>query len=296
MKSIKLWPHAALMALGVALVAGAGVWLYQRSQNNAEAAALPNAARIQRVDGQVALTDAHGTDWRATGPNESFSVGDRIYTRENSRTSLAFNGRNYARLDPNTSLDAVELTDNRTQLALRDGSAIFDVAYLPSGDLFEVGTPYGAVDFHEPGLYYVDVNDGNTMVSVLSGLAQVVGLAGSGQISKGEMLTLLGATAAEVVMSRLDGRDAGYLVDDYYRYQYPNVYDGRYSSYDAYLADPYYFDPYRSDPSYRYVTYHIPGVNDLSYYGDWRDVGNYGSMRDGRHISRVIGSTIILTD
>lgn len=276
MKSIKLWPHATLMALGVALVAGAGVWLYQRTQNNAEAAALPNAARIQRVDGQVALTGANGTDWRATGPNESFSVGDRMYTRENSRASLAFNGRNYARLDPNTALDAVELTDNRTQLALRDGSAIFDVAYLPSGDLFEVGTPYGAVDFYEPGLYYVDVNDGNTMVSVLSGLAQVVGLAGSGQISKGEMLTLLGATAAEVVMSRLDGRNAGYLVDDYYRYQYPNIYDGRYVSYDAYLADPYYFDPYRSDPSYRYVTYHIPGVNDLSYYGDWRDVGDYG--------------------
>src|SRR3712207_9003881 len=39
-----------------------------------------------------------------------------------------------------------------------------------------------------------------SFVSVLSGLAQVVGLAGSGQISKGEMLTLLGQTAAQVAL------------------------------------------------------------------------------------------------
>jgi hypothetical protein len=153
MKTIKLWPHAAIIAIAVAVAAGAGVWLYQRHSNNVEAAALPNAARIQRVDGQVALIDANESEWRAVGPNEPFSVGDRIYTRDNGRTSLAFNGRNYARLDPNTSLDAIALTDDRTQLALRDGAAMFDVPYLPSGDLFEVGTPYGAVDFNQPGLY-----------------------------------------------------------------------------------------------------------------------------------------------
>lgn len=276
MRNIKLWPHAAVMALAVAVAAGAGVWLYQRHTDNAEAAALPNAARLQRVEGQVALADANDTQWRAAGPNESVSVGDRLYTRDDGWASVAFDGRNYARLDPNTSLDVVDLSDDRTQLALRDGAAMFEVPYLDSGDQFEVGTPYGAVDFNEPGLYYVDVNDGNTMVSVLSGLAQVVGLAGNGQISKGEMLTLLGTTAAEVALSRLNRDDAGYLVDDYYGYQYPNTYDGRYASYDAYEADPFYYDPYRTDVSYKYVTYDAPGINDLSYYGDWRDVNGYG--------------------
>jgi len=276
MKTIKLWPHAALIALVIAVAAGASVWLYQRYQTTAQAESLPDAARIQRVDGQVALTDVNATEWRAAGLNEPFSVGDRIYTRENARASLAFNGRNFARLDPNTSLDAVVLTDSRTQLALRDGATMFDVGYLPSGGSYEVGTPYGAVDFYEPGLYYVDVSRGNAIVSVLNGVAQVVGLAGSGRVSKGEMLTLLGATAAEAALSRLDGRNAGYLVDDYYRYQYPNVYDGRYTSYDAYLADPFYFDPYRTNVSYKYVTYLAPGINDLAYYGDWQDVSGYG--------------------
>src|SRR6185503_15108141 len=150
MKTMKLWPHGAVIAAVVAVAAGAGVWLYQRSTNNAQAEALPYAARIQRVEGQVALADvANDMEYRAVALNEPFSVGDRIYTRDNARTSIALNGRNYARLDPNTALDAVILDDDRTQLALRDGSAIFDVAYLPSGDLFEVGTPYGAVDFNE---------------------------------------------------------------------------------------------------------------------------------------------------
>ena len=276
MKTIKLWPHGAVLALAVAVAAGAGVWLYQRNSNNAEAATLPNAARLQRVEGEVALADVNETEWRAATANQPVSVGDRLYTRDKAWASVAFDGRNYARLDPNTSLDVVELNDDSTQLALRDGAAIFDVAYLPSGESFEVGTPYGAVDFNEPGLYYVDVNDGNTMVSVLSGLAQVVGLTGSGQVSKGEMLTLLGTTAAEIALSRLNRDDAGYLVDDYYGYQYPNTYDGRYASYDAYEADPFYYDPYRNDASYRYVTYDAPGVNDLSSYGDWRDVNGYG--------------------
>jgi hypothetical protein len=280
MTNIKLWPHGALIALGVALVAGAGVALYSRYEQNTQAEALPNAARIQRVDGQVALndslTDNNADTWTAAAPNQSFSVGDRIYTRENSHASLAFSGRNFARLDPNTALDAVVLTDSQTQLALREGSAIFDVGYLPSGGLYEVGTPYGAVDFYEPGLYQVGIRDGNAIVSVLSGLAQIAGMGSSGRISKGEMLTLLGATAAEVVLSRLNNRDAGYLVDDYYRYQYPTAYDGRYVTYDAYLNDPYYYDPYRHNASYQYVAYTIPGVNDLDYYGDWVQVSNYG--------------------
>ncbi|MFS8085138.1 MAG: DUF6600 domain-containing protein, partial [Acidobacteriota bacterium] len=152
-----------------------------------------------------------------------------------------------------------------------------DIGYLEPNEFFEVGTPYGAVDFDQPGLYNVGFdNNGGVLVSVLSGLARVIGSGGSSQINKGEMLTLLGQAASEVALSRLNGRDAGYQVDDYYRYQYPN-YDGRYSNYDAYLNDPYYYDPYRRNQSYQYVSSNIPGVNDLDYYGDWQNVDGYGN-------------------
>ena len=283
MNELKVWPHLTIVAIIVAVLAGAGVAFYLKHERTAEASALPNAARIQRIDGDVALSNSlnpstaqDANQWAAAAPNEPFSVGDRIYTRDNSRASLAFTGRNFARLDPNSELEVLSLANDRTQLALRDGSAIFDVGYLAPGQLFEVGTPYGAVDFDQPGLYNLGINNGGAYVSVLSGLAQVVGLAGSGQINKGEMLTLLGATATQAVLSRLNGRDAGYLVNDYYAYQYPNYYDGRYSTYDAYLNDPFYYDPYRRNVTYQYAPAWIPGLNDLDSYGDWQNVSDYG--------------------
>lgn len=281
MKNLKVWPHLTIFAVLVAVLAGVGVAMWMRHDRTASAEELPNAARIQRVEGEVALNNsdaanAQNEQWIAATENQPFSVGDRIYTRDNSRASVAFTGRNFARLNPNTSLDVLSLDDERTQLALRDGSAMFDVGYLDSGDLFEVATPYGAVDFQQPGLYNVGIDNGNVLVSVLSGLAQVVGMGGTGQISKGELLTLVGTTAADVVLSQLDGRDAGYMVDDYYGYQYPQYYDGRYRDYNTYLNDPYYFDPYRRNASYQYVNSYIPGLDDLDYYGDWRNVDGYG--------------------
>jgi hypothetical protein len=213
MKQIKVWPHLTIVAVVIALVAGLAVAFYLKHEQAVEAESLPNAARIQRVDGEVAISDglanAEATDanpewtpeWTNASVNQPFSVGDRIYTRDNARTSLAFSGRNFARLDPNTSLDVVSLGNRRTQLALRDGSAMFDVGYLEPDELFEVATPNGAVDFQQPGLYNVGFdNDGNVLVSVLSGLARVVGLGGSGEINKGELLTLVGQTAAELAL------------------------------------------------------------------------------------------------
>jgi len=285
MNRIKVWPHITIMAGVVALIAAIGVGFWVKREQTASAEELPSAARIQRVDGEVAFSDslpntdaAANAQWIAATPNQPFSVGDRIYTRENSHASLAFSGRNFARLDPNTSLDVVSLEDRRTQLALRDGSAMFEVGYLAPNELFEVATPHGAVNFEQPGLYNLGFdNNGGVLVSVLSGLARVVGLGGSGQINKGEMLTLVGQTVAEVALSRLNDQDAGHQVDDYYRYQYPSSYDGRYNNYDAYLSDPYYYDPYRRNTSYQYASSTIPGINDLDYYGDWQNVGGYGN-------------------
>ena len=282
MTNLKVWPHLTIVAVLCAILAGVGVAMWMKNEQTAKAEALPNAARIQRVDGDVALsnstdnTNAADTQWVAATENQPFSVGDRIYTRDNSHASLAFTGRNFARLNPNTSLDVLSLADRRTQLALRDGSAVFDVGYLSPDELFEVATPYGAVDLQQPGLYNIGLDNGAATISVLSGLAQVVGGAGSGQISKGEVLRLAGETAANVLLSRINGDDAGYLVDDYYRYQYPNYYDGRYRNYNSYVSDPYYFDPSRRNVSYQYVNSYIPGLNDLDYYGNWQNLDGYG--------------------
>ena len=132
MNNLKVWPHLTIVAIVCAVVAGVGVAWWLKREPTAAAKEVPNAARIQRVEGDVALSNAQdtntanaGTDqWIAANENQPFSVGDRIYTRDNSRASLEFTGRNFARLNPNTSLDVLTLNDRRTQLALRDGSAV----------------------------------------------------------------------------------------------------------------------------------------------------------------------------
>jgi hypothetical protein len=117
-------------------------------------------------------------------------------------------------------LDVLALADQRTQLALRGGSAFFD--WGPSlTSCKEVATPSGAVDFNEPGLYQIGMEDGNVIVSVLSGLAQVIGEEGSQEINAGEVITLLGANAAQAISSKLAPTLGGEIVDDYYRTRYP---------------------------------------------------------------------------
>ena len=281
MNRIRVWPHAVLIVLGIAILAGAAVLLWRRYEPSAAAKALPNAARLERVQGQVAinhsLDNTANAEWIAATANAPISVGDRIYTRENSRTDIAFTGRNFATVDANTSLDVLDLSNQRTQVALREGAALFDIGSLGSGQLFEVATPCGAIDLQEPGMYRIALDEnGNATATAFSGSAQVVGQSGTGTIQKGEVLTVPCQGGSAATISRVDYDRAGTYVDNYYRYRYPRTYDGRYRSYYTYLDDPYYYDPYRRYDSYNYASDYIPGLYDLDDYGDWRYVNSYG--------------------
>ncbi len=281
MDRMKLWPHGTLIIIAGAIIAAVAALFFMRYERTASAKETPRAARIERVDGQVGLNrsldQTQNAQWVEATANTPISVGDRVITRDNSRTDIAFTGRNFATLQANTSLDVLELSNQKDQLALREGSALFDVGSLPSGELFEVATPCGAVDMKQAGLYQVAIDErGNSVANTLNGLAEVVGQNGLGEIQRGESMTLSCQSGQGAVLSRIDRGQAGGLVDSYYRYRYPKRYDGRYINYDTYLADPYYYDPYRSYTSYKYVSEYIPGVEDLDDYGNWEYVSNYG--------------------
>ncbi|HYL98894.1 MAG TPA: hypothetical protein VEZ90_08055, partial [Blastocatellia bacterium] len=302
-RSIKVGPAAILVAILAAVVIACGaILLYKKLVPTAQAdSEMPLAARIDQTDGDVGVDrqldapsgseTAQSTpsstaspapvstaNWGQVTRNSPVSVGDRIYCRDGSHAGVAFSGRRYARLDSGAFLDVLSLNPNRTQLALRDGTAMFEVGDLRSGELYEVGTPCGAVDFQQPGLYQISFGtDGNAIVTVLRGLAQVVGLAGSGRVARGEMLTLSAASGDQAFVSNLAPDYCGRMVDSYYRYRYPNEYDGRYSDYDKYIASPDY-DPYDGSVSHRYITddESIAGLDDLDEYGRWQDVSGYG--------------------
>jgi hypothetical protein len=282
MNRIKMWPHGALIILAFAVVGALGALLWTKYERKAEASSLPNAARIQRVEGQVGVNqsadNSNNGQWITATPNMSVTAGDRIYTKQNSRTQIAFTGRNAATVDANTSLDVLDLSERRTQVALRGGSALFDVGSLSSGNLFEVATPCGAVDFQQPGLYQIAINEnGNAIATVFSGEAQIVGHDGSGKIQKGEYLAVpCDGSNQSAVISKVEPNQAGYVVDNYYRARYPKHYDGRYRNYYTYLDDPNYYDPAHLYTSYNYVNDYVPGIDDLDDYGDWQYVSDYG--------------------
>src|ERR1043165_1941542 len=158
MSRFKLWPHLALIALLCVGAGGAVGYFLSQHKSTENFKTRPTAARIERVTGQLALKrglndngteNGKETDWAAVTPNTPISVGDRIYAHDNSRTGIAFTGRNFARLEPDSSLDVLSLSPERTQLALRDGSAIFNVGEMYPDGLFEVATPLGAVDLEQ---------------------------------------------------------------------------------------------------------------------------------------------------
>src|SRR5207247_3531798 len=191
-------------------------------QGKAEAAAIPFAARMDRLDGDIGIARQTGKQdqpyqgWTKATVNAPVSLGDRIHVSEGSKAAIAFSTRNYARLNPRTSIDVVSLTPRHTQLALREGAGVFDIGALAPDEVFEIGTPNGAVNFTQPGLYQVGIDDGgDTVVSVLSGVAHVAGLAGSGDVNKGQLITLAAAEAAEAVISELSPNVAGTIVSDY---------------------------------------------------------------------------------
>lgn len=277
-------PQVAIILVLIGIIGAAGAILFFRhTEPKVDAQVMPRAARLERMDGNVDIAQALNQvdndqlTWADASVNAPLTVGQRIFARDNSHAEIAFTGRNYARLNPNTALDVLSLADQRTQLALRNGSAVFDVGDLTNGELYEVATPCGAVDFMQPGLYQLGIgDDGNTTISVLNGLAQVVGLAGTSEINKGEVLTLAAQVAEQAVMSKIAPEAAGNILDTYYGSRYPNKYDGRYRNYDTYLSDPDYYDSYSQSPSYDYLAEDIPGLYDLDEYGDWQDVNGYG--------------------
>jgi len=104
---------AAPASVGIVAIIVAALWM--KYERRAEASSLPNAARIERVEGEVGINQSAdntaNSQWTTATANTPVSVGDRIYTKQNSRTQIGFTGRNLATVDANTSLDVLDLSE-----------------------------------------------------------------------------------------------------------------------------------------------------------------------------------------
>ena len=85
MNRIRLWPHGILIVLAFATVAAIAAALWMKYERSAEAKALPNAARIERVEGQVGVSqslDTSNSQWVEAKANSPITVGIDLHARE----------------------------------------------------------------------------------------------------------------------------------------------------------------------------------------------------------------------
>src|SRR5229473_646458 len=148
------------------------------------AAGTPAIAQDGFRHGRIAYLEAGVTLQRATEagseeatPNLPFLPGDRVWTDDAGRVEFQFLDRTFVRLDRRSKLDYATHEEGRTEriiLRLWSGSL-----YLRSRNsdnpLFGIETPGGLVLTQERGVYRVDVDSGETRLSVHEGEATLEG-------------------------------------------------------------------------------------------------------------------------
>ncbi len=213
-------------------------------------------ARISYMSGGVSFSRGDDPDdWQAADLNVPVTLGDRVYTGDDGRLELQVHGGNSARLDSQTDLATLNLSDDTKQFSLNEGTASFDVRRLADEEIFEVDTPNAAVTFERSGQYRLDVDaDGNTRVGVHRGRATVAAAGGEVSLNPGDEMDIDGIDSPEYDVVGLPGPD-----------RFDRWVELRESRLERVR-------------SYDYVNADIAGVEDLDEYGRWSTVPGYGMV------------------
>jgi Family of unknown function (DUF6600)/FecR protein len=213
-------------------------------------------ARISEIAGTVSYSRGDDPDdWQPANRNVPVTIGDRLYTDEQSRVELQVHGGDLVRLGSRTDLAVLNLTDDTKQFAVKSGVASFQIRRLDEDEVFEVDTPNAAVTFERPGDYRIDVDfDGNTRIAARDGRAEVAAGGGSILLSSGEAM-------------QIDGVDSP-------RYDFVAI--GPQDGWDRWVAERQ--ARIARARSYEYVSNDIAGVDDLDEYGRWENVPRYGRV------------------
>ena len=155
--------RGALLALVLAAAAPA---LAQEDYRHGRLRYVETGVTIQRL-GESAADEAIA--------NLPFIPGDRLWTDASGRAELQFAGGGILRVDRGSKLDYVSHDDERGSdrfvLRLHAGSLYLHTRERRDFGDFEIETPGGLVVPLERGIFRVDVDAGETRLSVLSGAA-----------------------------------------------------------------------------------------------------------------------------
>jgi len=216
----------------------------------------PGAARISFTQGDVSTQHNGSTDWAAATVNTPVVTGDHISTGQNARAEIQLDHANILRLSDQSTANVVSLSRTQMQLQIGQGLANYEVFKNNEANV-EIDTPNVSIhpDMGE-GSYRILVNsDGETIVDVRKGSAEISTSQGSTRVERDQRITIQGnADNAQYQVSGAPGRDD--------------------------------WDKWNSDrdrniegaQSWRHTNPYYTGTQDLDTNGQWTNVPDYGSV------------------
>ena len=133
--------------------------------------------RVRHVEEGVSIQRATETGSEEATVNLPFLPGDRVWTDGGGRAEFQFAGGSLLRLDSASKLDYVAHDDGRDErivLRLWSGALFLHLRDRRDGP-FEVETPGGVITTGNRGVLRIDVQSGETRVSVFEGEATLEG-------------------------------------------------------------------------------------------------------------------------
>lgn len=212
--------------------------------------------RLNYISGPVSFAPAEANDdWAVATLNRPITTGDRLWADNGGRAEMHV-GSTAIRLAELTSVDVLNVDDRNIQLRLAQGSLNVRLRRLPSGNVFEVDTPHGAVILRQPGSYRISVDwsAAETTVDVRSGQADVLTGASSFPVQANQQAKVTGTSAPSYNIA------AARPADEFDRWA-----AARDQKEDRIAAT-------------RYVPAEMTGYEDLDDHGSWRIVEDYGSV------------------
>ncbi len=249
MNSIRKWLTLFAAALALCILATPSRALADEDDPPAR------AARLSYTSGAVSFEPAGTDDWVDAIVNRPMTIGDKIWTDQDSRAELRVDS--YAlRLGPQTGFSFLNLDDRTIQIRLTEGSLNIRVRRLDEDQTLEVDTPNLAFNVLRPGSYRINVNENGdaTIVTVRDGQGEVTGGGSAYPVHAGQSANFYGADQLSVDVE-------GYPDSD---------------DFDHWCGDR--DRRWERSASARYVSDDVVGYEDLDEYGGWRPVPEYGTV------------------
>jgi hypothetical protein len=216
----------------------------------------PGAARVSYLNGDVSTQHNGASDWSAATVNTPVVNGDHISTAQNARAEIQLDHANILRLSGETTANVMNLSRSQVQLQVGQGLANYEVLKNNEAAI-EIQTPNVAIHPETgEGSYRVLVNsDGETIVDVRKGSAEISTPQGSTRVGRDQRITIQGnADSAQYQISGAPGRD------DWDRWN---------SDRDRTIE---------SAESWQHTNPYYTGTQDLDANGRWSNVPDYGNV------------------